>query len=416
MVHRREIHAVIVNTRSLCCAGIEPRRRGGHIKNLHHAGTERTAIHAVPAADVVRRDAPLPVGRSRQRDTRRFAGHAVLHLRRVTDGVNIRLACTHMRIYNDAPLFAERKSRFGGKLCIRLNADGDHRHIRRKRRRVIRQHANAVCICGHILHGMPEDQAHACAAHMRVHKRRHVRVQRRQKLMPALHERYLKPLPQQVLRKLQADISAARNHHGTRIIFSYILVDTQCILYGAKRKHPLGQRIREPQPYGPRPGGKHQLIVGFRKRFSRFQVTHGHRLALRVDCRHLVVHTHIHIETCPEALRRLQGQFRFILDHAADIIGQPAVRIRNKARALKHNDLCRFIQSPQPRGGGRAACNAADNNNLHTFTSPNFPKAGPGGINVSLIPSFPKSALWAVRPPIAGRSCRLSRPSASGCS
>ena len=54
-----------------------------------------------------------------------------------------------------------------------------------------------------------------------------------------------------------------------------------------------------------------------------------------------------------------------MLDHAADVVRQPAVRVRDVRPALHHQDLGLLVEPAQARRTRRAAGDAADDDHLH---------------------------------------------------
>ena len=89
-----------------------------------------------------------------------------------------------------------------------------------------------------------------------------------------------------------------------------------------------------------------------------------------MDGSYLMPHPHIHAEAGEETLRRLERQFGGIIDYAADIIWETAVRIRNIAGSLKDDDIRMFIQPAYSGRSSRSAGHTANNYNFHQFCPP----------------------------------------------
>ena len=95
------------------------------------------------------------------------------------------------------------------------------------------------------------------------------------------------------------------------------------------------------------------------------KLPHPNSLCRAVDGKCLAVHPHVDMEALKKALRGLQGQLLFVLDHPAHVVGQAAVGVRNKAAALQHHDLCLFVEAAQAGRCRSAPRHAADDDDLH---------------------------------------------------
>ena len=81
-----------------------------------------------------------------------------------------------------------------------------------------------------------------------------------------------------------------------------------CILHSAQREQPLGIHARKVGPHGAGARGKQQLIIRVFKHGPGGKVAYGYRLALRVNCQHLVEHLHPNAKAPPETFRCLKGK------------------------------------------------------------------------------------------------------------
>ena len=93
-----------------------------------------------------------------------------------------------------------------------------------------------------------------------------------------------------------------------------------------------------------RAGGDQQLVVAETRR-PRLVRTDD-LLLLPVDSRRLAVRAHADIEPRGEFRGRHHREPRPVLDHAADMIRQSAIRIRNRRATLQEHDLSVFVQPP----------------------------------------------------------------------
>ena len=113
------------------------------------------------------------------------------------------------------------------------------------------------------------------------------------------------------------------------------------------------------------PGESRRLVVFFRIRLPRFEIFDRHRLLCAVNGNRLAAHAHVHPVAREKGLRRLKRKLLRVLDLAAHIIGQSAVRVGNIPRAFEHDDLRTLVQTADTRRCRGAARDAADNDHFH---------------------------------------------------
>ena len=338
---------------------------GGQVKHLDDRTALRPPIPAVAAADVVRRNAPLPVGGTGQRNQRVLPGDGVLHLHRVAHGVNVGNRGLHAVVDHNAALDAQRQPGLSGKGGIRGDPDGQHHHVGVERRFVLQQHVHAAVLLHKALHRMAQRQPDAMPAHLGVEKRRHVRVKGIHQLSGTLDDGDLQPQRPQVFRQLQPDEAAARQHGGFGVVLGDVVLDAQGVLHGAQGEQLVQPHAGQPGLGGSGAGGQQQLVIGFLKGLAGFQIGHRDRLAVRVQRGDFVAHLHADPESGEKALRGLEGQLRRVGDDVPDEIGQAAVGVGNIAAALKHHDFRLFVQPANPGRRRCAARHAAHNDNFH---------------------------------------------------
>ena len=185
-----------------------------------------------------------------------------------------------------------------------------------------------------------------------------------------------------VLRHLEAD-EAATDHHRplrrqdrlearvgvhpgglSRMPFNP-LADHPDVRHGA---HPKDAQQIDPgqgRADRRRARGQDQLVVGLGRHFAGYDVAQIHGFLRRRDRGRLAAGAHIDRELLAEHPLVRHQQARLARDHAPDMVGQPAVRIRDVRPALHHQDLRSFVQPAQPRRTRRAAGDAANDDNLH---------------------------------------------------
>ena len=146
--------------------------------------------------------------------------------------------------------------------------------------------------------------------------------------------------------------------------------DAQGVLHGAQGEQAIQTHTGQCGLGGPGTGGQQQFIVRFLENFAGGKIAYRHRFGAAVNGSDFVVDLHLHPEPLIKAFRGLQGQFLLIFDHAADVIGQAAVGVRNKPRPLKNNDLGGFVQPAQPGCRGGTACHTAYDDDFHLIVPP----------------------------------------------
>ena len=327
VVHGREDHGVGVQP---CPAGgglVQAGAGGGQAEHLEHRTALGTAVAAVPAADVVRGDAPLLVGGARQGDQRGLAGDGVAHLHGVAHGVDVGVGSLHAVVDGNAAPQAQFQPGLGGQAAVRRHADGQHHHAGGQRGLALQQHLHAVPGGGKALHRVPQPQGYPVGAHFALDQSGHVGVEGGHQLPGLLHDGHVQPQFPQVLGQLHADETAPRQHGGTGLALLHKTADTQGVLHRAQREHPLQAGPRHGGLSGLGAGGQQQFVVRLPEGLAAVQVAHLHAVGGPVDGGDFVAHLHLHAETLVKTLRRLQGQFGLVLDHAADVVGQPAVGV-----------------------------------------------------------------------------------------
>lgn len=158
------------------------------------------------------------------------------------------------------------------------------------------------------------------------HERGHLWVQRCEHLIGQLDDGHGDAALGEVLRQLQADEALTEHDRGSRAA-GYGRAQRVDVTHGAQR-----QRAFDPghcRDERCRPRREHQVVVAELEELARVEAQTVRDPRLPIDPRDLVTHPHIEGEAGGEALRRLQQQRVPGGDHAADVIGQAAVRERD---------------------------------------------------------------------------------------
>ena len=232
VAHGGEDHLVHVVARLFGVGLVEAGGGGGHVKELEHGAALGAGVAAVPAADIVRGDAPLLVRRARQRYHRILAGDIVLHLHRISHGVDIRVGGLHPLVHNDAALEPQLQPGLGGQAAVGADAYGQHHHVRMEGSGVLQQHVHAPVLLLKALHGEAQSQLHPVAAHLVVDIGGHVGVEGVHQLFGPLDYGHIQAQLPQVLRQLQAYEAAPRQHGGSGLVLHHIVSYLKAVLHG----------------------------------------------------------------------------------------------------------------------------------------------------------------------------------------
>jgi hypothetical protein len=90
-------------------------------------------------------------------------------------------------------------------------------------------------------------------------------------------------------------------------------------------------------------------------------------MRLPVHGSNLVTGQEVNIEPFFHGLRRLDQQLSAVRNHAADMVGQTAVRKADVVALFVHDNLGVFVQAPKARRSRSPSCIAADNKYSHVF-------------------------------------------------
>ena len=218
--------------------------------------------------------------------------------------------------------------------------------------------------------------------HVALGEVRHLGVQRRQDLVAQLDERHVEAAMHQVLGRLQPDEAAADDHrpglgpHGLEAGVAVHpgqehrtlldpLADRPGVGHGAHLEDAGQVDAGQWRADRRRAGRQHQLVVGLGGDLAGLDIAQVHGLLVRRNLDRLAVHPAIDLELVAEGGFGRHQQARFLLDHAAYVIGQPAVRVRHVRPALDHDDLGLLVQSTQTRRARRSTGDAPDDDDFH---------------------------------------------------
>ena len=235
-------------------------------------------------------------------------------------------------------------------------------------------------------HPVVERQAQAVPLHVALHDARHLPVERRQDLVEHLDEGDVEAAMDEVLRRLEADEPAPDDdrprlgpHRLEARVFVHPgkeqrpsldpLADRPRVGHGPDLEDPRQVDAGQWRTDGNGPGRQHQLVVGLGGHVAGCDIAQLDGLLVRRDLDGLAARAHIDCEH--RAKHRFAGhqEARLLFNHAADVVGQPAVRVRDIGAPLHHEDFRLFIQPAQARRTRRPSCHSANDDDFHDLFS-----------------------------------------------
>ena len=296
------VHSVVMETGSLRRALVDARHRDGHVEELQDGGALRLLVFARNAAEVVRRNTALLVGRARQRDIAFLLCHKVGDFHRVADSVDIGVRGEHVGVREDRAARVEREPGVLRKCRVRPHADGENDHVRLKFAvRELYAELAALFLDGR--HAVVQNEIQALASRVLMHLACHIVVQRGDEMIAQLDNRCFHAGFLEVFGHLHADVAAADDDGTVREFLLDIFADLlrvgdvaqgedALVVHAGQRRHDRGRAGRE-----------NQLVIAL------FILALGcvdrHGLFRRMDRRDLTVHAHVHVEAALEALGSL---------------------------------------------------------------------------------------------------------------
>ena len=231
-------------------------------------------------------------------------------------------------------------------------------------------------------HAVVELEPDAVLDHVAFDEARHFRIERGHDLIEPLDQRHFEPAVDQVFHHLEADEAAAdhhrtlRRHHrlvarvrvhagSIRRIPVQPLADVPGVRHGSHREDSrqidAGQRRTDRR----RAGRQHELVVFLGRYLTGHVVLEVHGFLCGRDANHLATRPDVDRELLAKGLFRRHQEARLLFDRAADMVRQPAVRVRNIGPALDHEDLSFFVQPAQARRTRCAASHSTNDDDLH---------------------------------------------------
>lgn len=333
---------------------------GGHIKYLDDRRALGAAVFGGDTADIVRSYPGLTVRRAGQGHESGPARDGVYYLHRVAHGVDIRVRGAHVAVHLDGALRAQLQARGLGEVGLRHDAHGQHYEAAVDGLLALHMDADAVFYLFIALYCVFKAKVQALFAQVGVYLAGHIPIERREDLLAALQERDLHAGLHEIFRGLEAD-EASADHYGALGLF---LLDESAhferVLDCAEGQDSLGVDAGRIRDHGLRAGGEDERVVALDIFPALVEAEHGDGLFLPVYGGDFARDAHVHVEAGEEALWGLEGEVAVVLDHAAYVIGQAAVRVGDEARALNDNYLRLLVQPAEPGCRSRAARDAAD--------------------------------------------------------
>ena len=333
---------------------------GGEAEDLDDRRAERAPILAGDAADVVRGDAALLVGRAGQRRELERACDGVGDRDGVAHGVDVGVAGAHVAVDHDGALGPELEPGGLRQLALRHDADGEDDEGAVNALAALDVDADAVFNLLIALDRVLKAQVDAVFAKLGVELAGHIPVQRRHDLLAALEYRHAHARLGEVLRGLEADEAAAYDDDAARLLLRDDAAHLQRVLDGAQLEHALRVYARGVRHHGLRAGREDELVVLEAVFAAVGEAFDRDALVFAVYRRDLARDAHVDIEAGFEAPRGLEREGFLLRNDAADVVGQAAVGVGDEAGALYDGYLRALVEAAQPRRGGGPAGDAAD--------------------------------------------------------
>ena len=277
---------------------------------------------------------------------------------------------------------------------LRPHADRQHDDVRRvgfpgSRQDPERTVAGLLEPCHAVVQLEPDTVLHQVS----LDEARHLGVERRHHLVELLDERHVESEVGEVLQHLEADEPAADHHRALRLrhgleprvrvhprqdlVAMQPLADGPGIRDGPQREDPGQVDAGKRRPDRRRAGRQHELVVGLGGHLAGRHVPEIDGLVLPRNGNRLAAGPGIDREEVPEPRHRRHEQARLFRNHAPDVVGQPAVRVRHVRPAFDHDDLGLLVHPAQPRRARRAAGHSAHDDDFHDFIPRYFTSVQP---------------------------------------
>jgi hypothetical protein len=212
---------------------------------------------------------------------------------------------------------------------------------------------------------LAEMKLHAVFLKILVEKLGHLKVQRRHYLVGALDNGDLHPQSREIFRRFKADEAAACYGHALRAPALHRGDYRVHVRDGPELLYPGGIYARQLGAGGGGARGYHQLVVALRVFLAGVSPADRDGLRGAVYGDDLAFYPHVDVVFFPHGLRRLEDEAVAVLDLAADVIGQAAVREGDVFAPLQHHDLHALVQPSESCRAARAAGHAADDYCFH---------------------------------------------------
>ena len=198
-------------------------------------------------------------------------------------------------------------------------------------------------------------------------------IRRSEDLACHFHDGRFEAAMDQILGHLQPD-EAAANNHGAELCFRGLngraarcnpFVDVPGVGHRADMEDAGQVYPRQRRPDGRRARRQNQLVVGMLRNLAGPHIAQLDLFLRRQNLNSLAIGPDIDGKPFAEQLRGRDQEARFLLDDAADMIWQSAVRVGNVGAALHHQDFGILVQPAQARRARCAASHSTYDDDLH---------------------------------------------------
>ena len=243
-----------------------------------------------------------------------------------------------------------------------------------------KRHRVVVVAVGDGLSGNSCMDAHAEAAQLAGDQRGHLDLEGRQDVFGVLDEVGLEASLRKGLGGLDADEPGSEDD-GSR---SRGLAQGEGVVDRAQGVHARGIEAVDRGPAREGSWGEDQVIIGERVSLAGLYVSDLDAAGTRVDRRGLGVDAHVEVERSLEGLRGVEEELGGVIDLAADVVREPAVREGHVLAALQHDDLGALVAPAQAGRRAHATGDSSDDYNSHVRLT--FWLEGGSSSTVSKIP------------------------------
>lgn len=280
--------------------------------------------------------------------------------RAIADRVDVACTRTPMLINEDVAA-AGLDARGLGKGGVGADAGRQDDDVGVQHGAVGQRHGVVVVAAGDGLGGDAGVDVNAEGAQLAGDQRGHLDLEGRQDVLGVLDEVGLEASVREGFGGLDADEPGSEDD-GSR---ARGLAQGEGVVDRAQGVHARGVEAVNRGPAGEGSRGEDEVVVGELVGVARLRVGDMDGVRSRVDRCDLGVDAHVEVERRLERLRGVEEEFRRVLDLAANVVREPAVREGHVFAALQHDDLGALVAPTQACGRAHATGDSSDDYYSH---------------------------------------------------